>query len=111
MRLRRATTGHSAGARAAPCRPFTDCRRTLMTIATLTAFPGTVPTPQSGRLRRFVRRIVRARMITVQRRLLAQLSDQMLKDIGLTRSDIDYVAQALADGYDEPTRLRSLRAH
>ena len=35
----------------------------------------------------------------------------MLKDIGLARSDIDYVAQALADGYDDPTRSRSLRAN
>jgi hypothetical protein len=33
----------------------------------------------------------------------------MLKDIGLNRSDIDYVAHALADGHDDPTRARSLR--
>ena len=60
-------------------------------------------------LRRLVAHIVRARTISVQRRLLNELPDHMLRDIGLYRSEIDYVARALADGDDDPTR--HLRFH
>jgi uncharacterized protein YjiS (DUF1127 family) len=57
-----------------------------------------------GLLRRLVARIVRAHAIRMQRRLLDTLPDHMLRDIGLCRSDIDYVARAIADGHDDPTR-------
>ena len=82
-----------------------------MTIATFAAHAGNFAAPRPGLLRRLVTHIVRTRMISVQRRLLNELPDGMLKDIGLARSDIDYVAQALADGYDDPTRSRSLRVN
>jgi uncharacterized protein YjiS (DUF1127 family) len=60
-------------------------------------------------LRRLVAHIVRARTISAQRRILNEIPDHMLRDIGLYRSDIDYVARALADGHDDPTR--QLRFH
>jgi uncharacterized protein YjiS (DUF1127 family) len=60
--------------------------------------------PRPSLLRRLVAHIVRARTISVQRRLLNELPDHMLRDIGLYRSEIDYVARALADGHDDPTR-------
>jgi len=55
-------------------------------------------------LRRMCARIVRAHTIRMQRRILNQIPDHMLRDIGLYRSEIDYVARALADGHDDPTR-------
>ena len=63
-----------------------------------------------GLFRRLIAHIVRARTIHVQRRLLSELPDRMLRDIGLYRSDIDYVARALADGYEDPTRRHTLRS-
>ena len=65
-----------------------------------------VPASRPGLLRRLIAHIVRARSIHMQRRLLSELPDHMLRDIGLCRSDIDYVARALADGDDDPTRRR-----
>ena len=38
------------------------------------------------------------------RRALDQLPDDLLADIGLTRSDIPFVADALASGFSDPTR-------
>ena len=55
-------------------------------------------------LRRVLAHIVRAHAISMQRRILNGLPDHMLRDIGLCRSDIDYVARALAEGHDDPTR-------
>ena len=49
------------------------------------------PVAGSGLLRRLIAYIMRARAIQVQRRLLNGLPDHMLRDIGLCRSDIDYV--------------------
>jgi len=60
-------------------------------------------------LRRMFARIVRARTIRMQRRILSQIPDHMLRDIGLYRSEIDYVARAIVDGHDDPTR--QLRFH
>jgi len=68
------------------------------------------PTAGSGLLRRVVARVMRAHAIQVRRRLLRELPDHLLKDIGLSRSDIDYVAQAIVDGRDDPTRQHSFRA-
>jgi uncharacterized protein YjiS (DUF1127 family) len=36
---------------------------------------------------------------------LNQLSDHALKDIGLRRCEIDSIAQALAEGHPDPTRI------
>jgi uncharacterized protein YjiS (DUF1127 family) len=77
---------------------------TLAARADVASGPATRP----SLLRRLFAHIVRARTIHVQRRLLSELPDHMLRDIGLRRSDIDYVAQALADEHDDPTRRRSL---
>jgi uncharacterized protein YjiS (DUF1127 family) len=60
--------------------------------------------PQPNPLRRLAARVLRVHRIRMQRRLLNALPDHMLRDIGLYRSDIDYVACALADGHDDPTR-------
>jgi mono/diheme cytochrome c family protein len=38
------------------------------------------------------------------RRALDELPDDVLRDIGLTRSDIDFVARAFASGQQDPTR-------
>jgi uncharacterized protein YjiS (DUF1127 family) len=78
---------------------------TLAARAEVTSGRATRP----GLLRRLFAHIVRARTISMQRRLLNQLPDHMLRDIGLCRSDIDYVARALADGHDDPTRQLKLR--
>jgi uncharacterized protein YjiS (DUF1127 family) len=55
---------------------------------------------------RLLAHIVRARTIHARRRLLNQLPDHLLKDIGISRCNIDYVASALADGRDDPTLQR-----
>jgi uncharacterized protein YjiS (DUF1127 family) len=67
------------------------------------------PIAGSVLLRRVVARLMRAHAIRVRRRLLRELPDYLLKDIGLSRSDIDYVAQAIVDGRDDPTRQHSFR--
>jgi uncharacterized protein YjiS (DUF1127 family) len=43
-------------------------------------------------------------MMDRQRRELNQLSDHLLKDIGLSRADIDSIAKHLADGRSDATR-------
>jgi uncharacterized protein YjiS (DUF1127 family) len=82
-----------------------------MSLATLAvradAFAGAT---RPGLLRRVLAHIVRARTIHVQRRLLNELPDHLLKDIGLNRSDIDYVAQAVVEERNDPTRQRSFHA-
>jgi mono/diheme cytochrome c family protein/uncharacterized protein YjiS (DUF1127 family) len=39
------------------------------------------------------------------RRALNDLPDNLLRDVGLNRSDIDFVADSLASGTDDPTRV------
>lgn len=53
---------------------------------------------------RMLARLQRAIDIHRRRRLLRSLPDYLLKDVGLSRSDIDYIAEALADGRQDPTR-------
>jgi uncharacterized protein YjiS (DUF1127 family) len=67
------------------------------------------PAARPGLLRRLFARIMRARTIQVQRRLLRELPDHLLKDIGLNRCNLDYVTEAIVDEQDDPTRLRSFR--
>jgi uncharacterized protein YjiS (DUF1127 family) len=67
------------------------------------------PVAGSGLLRRLLARLMRARRFQVQRRLLRDLPDHLLKDIGLTRCNLDYVAQAIVDKRADPTRRRSFR--
>jgi hypothetical protein len=43
------------------------------------------------------------------RRALGRLSDHMLKDIGVRRSEIDSIADSLASGHRDATR--TLRTH
>jgi uncharacterized protein YjiS (DUF1127 family) len=58
-------------------------------------------------LRRLIARIARARAMQVRRRLLNELPDHLLKDIGINRCNIDYVAQLIVDERADPTRERS----
>jgi uncharacterized protein YjiS (DUF1127 family) len=50
-----------------------------------------------------LRRTILAR---ATRRALDELPDDLLKDIGLTRGEIPFVARALACEHGEPTRAR-----
>jgi uncharacterized protein YjiS (DUF1127 family) len=68
----------------------------------------TVPAPTAGfaiglagRVWRWIRRPV---MLDRQRRELNLLSDHILKDIGLSRADIDGIATHLVDGRPDTTR-------
>jgi uncharacterized protein YjiS (DUF1127 family) len=50
-----------------------------------------------------LRRIILAR---ATRRALDELPDDLLKDVGLTRGEIPFVARALACAHGEPARAR-----
>jgi uncharacterized protein YjiS (DUF1127 family) len=50
-----------------------------------------------GRPRRAVRRVRRQMLVQEQRRMLRAMPDELLRDIGIPRSDIDQIAQALVD--------------
>jgi uncharacterized protein YjiS (DUF1127 family) len=54
-----------------------------------------------GRIWKWIRRPA---LIKAQQRQLYQLSDRMLKDIGLSRCDIDSLAASLVDGQSDRTR-------
>lgn len=68
----------------------------------------TAATPQAsfaaGTLDRIWRWIRRPVLIDRQRRELNYLSDHILKDIGLSRSDVDSIAMHLIDGRADVTR-------
>jgi uncharacterized protein YjiS (DUF1127 family) len=81
----------------------------------------TAPAPKEGRmsvvlhgiaavLSAFAYRLWRAQEVSRRRRLLNQMPDYLLKDIGVSRSEIDYVAAALVDGRQDPTRRPRGRA-
>jgi uncharacterized protein YjiS (DUF1127 family) len=61
--------------------------------------------PASGVLGRLVRSIWRSIKIRHTRRQLQTMPDHLLKDIGISRSDIDSVALALIDGPDQTRRV------
>jgi uncharacterized protein YjiS (DUF1127 family) len=50
-----------------------------------------------GRARRAMRRLRRQMLVQEQRRMLRAMPDELLSDIGILRSDIDEIAQALVD--------------
>jgi hypothetical protein len=50
--------------------------------------------------------ISRSVLIRRQRRQLHELSDHMLKDIGLSRADIDGISTNFVDGHADATRRR-----
>jgi uncharacterized protein YjiS (DUF1127 family) len=55
-------------------------------------------------LRRLLHTMQRSVEISRRRRVLHQMPDYLLKDIGISRSEIDYVAVVLADERADPTR-------
>jgi len=54
---------------------------------------------------RFVHAAVRTYQMSRSRSALASLSDRTLKDIGVNRSEIDFIAAAMVDGGRDPIRL------
>src|SRR5262245_60200375 len=50
-----------------------------------------------GRARRAVWRLRRQMLVREQRRMLREMPDELLRDIGILRTEIDYIAQALVD--------------
>jgi len=58
-------------------------------------------------IKRWVASAARSMEIKRGRRMLHGLPDHLLKDIGIGRSEIDYLTEALVDGRQDPTlRLR-----
>jgi uncharacterized protein YjiS (DUF1127 family) len=63
---------------------------------------------QSGKpswLALFLQAVVRAYRVGRCSRALSALSDHTLKDIGIARSEIDYLASVMADRDRDPLRL------
>lgn len=71
------------------------------------------PTSRSGlaaeTLQRAVHAVRQAVRLRRTSRALNRLSDGALKDIGLRRGEIDSIAQAVAEGRPDPTRI--VRGH
>jgi uncharacterized protein YjiS (DUF1127 family) len=59
-------------------------------------------------VRRLVDAVCRALEKSRRRRALQAMPDYLLKDIGISRSEIDGVVEALVEGRADPTRSRSL---
>jgi uncharacterized protein YjiS (DUF1127 family) len=74
-------------------------------IASVSAAPG-IWRAFFGAIRRPGARMARTFAIWRQQRMLHGLSDGLLKDIGVSRSDINYFAVALVEGREDPTRRR-----
>lgn len=66
---------------------------------------------QPGPVARLVRAIARSIAIHRRRRMLQQMPDFLLKDIGISRSDIDYVVRASVDGRLEAALWRGRGAN
>jgi uncharacterized protein YjiS (DUF1127 family) len=62
-------------------------------------------------VRRLAAEVRRSIEINSRRRLLHQMPDYLLKDIGISRSDIDYVAAVLVDEDDVTRRPRGRTRH
>jgi uncharacterized protein YjiS (DUF1127 family) len=76
-----------------------------------TDFNATVPRTVGSQLTaglQAVRRLVAAagrwNHIRCQRRLLREMPNELLRDIGVDRSDIDGLAEQIVDGRNDPTR-------
>lgn len=67
------------------------------------------PIAQPGFAAEALQRAIHAARQAIRRRrtqqALNRLSNHTLKDIGLRRCEIDSIAQALADGHPDPTRI------
>ena len=79
----------------------------------MTNFTGTLDVPSNaqagfwpGLYARAIDAVARSVRRREARRALGALSDATLKDIGLSRGDIDSVAEAIANGETDPTRIR-----
>jgi uncharacterized protein YjiS (DUF1127 family) len=71
-------------------------------------FAPTVATTPPGAIRRLVAAVHRAFDKSRRRRALQAMPDYLLKDIGISRCDIDAVVDAIVDGRDDPTRSHPL---
>ncbi len=58
-----------------------------------------------SRFTRFFYAAVRAYRVERRRHALSALSDRTLKDIGIARSEIDYIAGTMEDGGRSPVRM------
>jgi uncharacterized protein YjiS (DUF1127 family) len=63
------------------------------------------PAGGAGWFIRAARAVLRAYRVGRCRRALSMLSDHTLKDIGITRSEIDFLADAMVDNHRDPSRL------
>lgn len=63
------------------------------------------PTPGWGLFQRVIAAVARTSRRQRTQRALAQLSDHTLTDIGLRRCDIDSIAEAVASGRRDTTRI------
>jgi uncharacterized protein YjiS (DUF1127 family) len=52
---------------------------------------------RAGRIRRALRGLRRQMLVRQQRRMLRDMPDELLMDIGILRCEIDQIAQALVD--------------
>jgi uncharacterized protein YjiS (DUF1127 family) len=59
---------------------------------------------RGGPIRRLFNAIQRSIAIAHNRRLLQGMPDDLLKDIGINRSDIDSIVVSMVDGIPDPTR-------
>jgi len=69
--------------------------------------PRTVGSPLTAglqALRRLVAAVARWNHIRCQRRVLHEMPNEILRDIGINRSDIDGLAEQIVDGWSDPTR-------
>ena len=78
-------------------------------MTTITRALNGAPIPLPGFAAETLQRAIHAARQTIRRyrtrRALNRLSDRALQDIGLRRGEIDSVAQALAEGHRDPTRI------
>ncbi len=81
-----------------------------MTIIEATFAHAPLARPGPGLFQRAIQTIARSARRRRTQRALGRLSDQMLQDIGVSRSEIDSLSDSLAGGRGDTTRIPRGRA-
>jgi len=76
-----------------------------MTIIEATFADAPFARPGAGALQRVIQAVARTTRRRRTQRALGQLSDHALKDIGMRRSEIDSLADSLASGHWDTSRI------